>query len=147
MMTGFFFLMVVGVVSGAAIGLQGPMASIITQKLGVLERVVIVHLGGVFAGLIPLIFIQRGGNLGNWKELPGYVLFAGALGLVVLSSISFLIPKLGVAPAMMLIILGQILIGAVLDHFGLLGAAVRPISAERLAGFGVMFLGVWLTTK
>ena len=33
-MQGLFLIIVVGVVSGVAIGVQGPMASIITQKHG-----------------------------------------------------------------------------------------------------------------
>lgn len=147
MAQGIMFLAAVGILAGAAIGVQGPMASFITQKLGVLESVVIVHLGGVIAGLIPLILLQRGGNLGQWKEIPWYFLFAGALGLVVLASISFLIPQIGAVPALMLAIFGQLLIGLLLDHYGLLGLAVRPASISRLAGIGVMLLGMWMTIK
>lgn len=140
-------LFIIGIVSGAAIGLQGPMASIITQKLGIFESVFIVHVGGALAGLIPLVLIQHGGNLSHWRELPWYVFFAGLFGLIVLSAISFLIPRIGVSPAMMLIILGQIIIGAVLDHFGLLGTVQRSFSLKQVAGIGVMLLGVWMTVR
>lgn len=146
-MYNIFLLFIIGIVSGAAIGLQGPMASIITQRLGIFESVFIVHIGGAIAALIPLVFILHGGNLSHWRELPWYVFFAGLFGLVVLSAISFLIPKIGVSPAMMLIILGQIMIGAVLDHFGLLGAIQRTFSLKQLAGIGVMLVGVWMTVK
>ena len=40
-----------------------------------------------------------------------------------------------------------LLVGAVLDHFGLLGAAVRPLDLTRLLGLAVVLLGVWLTVK
>ncbi len=36
---------------------------------------------------------------------------------------------------------------AVLDHFGLLGATVRPLDAPRIFGLAVVMLGVWLTVK
>lgn len=146
-MYNIFLLFVIGIVSGAAIGLQGPMASIITQKLGIFESVFIVHIGGAIAALIPLVFFLHGGKLSNWRELPWYVFFAGLFGLVVLSAISFLIPRIGVSPAMMLIILGQIIIGAVLDHFGLLGAVQRTFSLKQVAGIGVMLAGVWMTVR
>jgi len=146
-MTNVFVLFVIGIVSGAAIGLQGPMASIITQRLGVFESVFIVHVGGVVASLIPLVFIQQGGNLAHWRELPWYVFFTGVFGLVVITAISFLIPRIGISPAIMLIILGQIVIGAVLDHYGLLGAIQRNFSFKQLAGIGVMLLGVWMTVR
>lgn len=140
-------LFVIGIVSGAAIGLQGPMASVITQKLGVFESVFIVHIGGAIAALIPLVFFLRGGNLSRWRELPWYVFLAGLFGLVVLSAISYLIPRIGVSPAIMLIIVGQIVIGAVLDHFGLLGTIQRTFSLKQLAGIGVMLAGVWMTVR
>jgi transporter family-2 protein len=46
-----------------------------------------------------------------------------------------------------LLVLGQLVVGAVLDHFGLLGAAVRPLTAQRLLGLSVVMLGVWLTVR
>jgi transporter family-2 protein len=146
-MQALLFLIAVGILSGMAIGLQGPLASIITQKLGVFESVLIVHAGGVLVSLLPLMVLQRGGNLARWRELPWYVFAAGVFGLIVLASISYMIPRIGVSPAMMLIIIGQILVGALLDHYGLLGAAVRELSWPKLAGFSIMLLGAWVTLR
>jgi transporter family-2 protein len=136
---------VVGIISGAVIGFQGPLASIITHRLGLLESVFIIHLGGTLVALIPLLVFRDGGKLGEWRTLPWYVFLAGVCGLVVFAGISFLIPKIGVTPAMMLIIVGQIIIGSFLDHHGMLGAEVRLFSFTKLAGIGVMLLGAWLT--
>ena len=69
------------------------------------------------------------------------------LGLVVLSAVSYTIPRIGVAAAIVSIVAGQIVLSVVLDHFGWLGAAVRPIDAPRLLGLGVVMLGVWLTVR
>ena len=136
---------VVGIISGAVIGFQGPLASIITHRLGLLESVFIIHLGGTLVALIPLLVFRDGGKLGEWRTLPWYVFLAGVCGLVVFAGISFLIPKIGVTPAMMLIIVGQVIIGSFLDHHGMLGAEVRLFSFTKLAGIGVMLLGAWLT--
>jgi bacterial/archaeal transporter family-2 protein len=35
----------------------------------------------------------------------------------------------------------------VLDHFGWLGAAVRPLDGPRALGLAVVMLGVWLTVR
>jgi hypothetical protein len=59
--------------------------------------------------------------------VPWYVLGAGVFGLVVIAAVSYMIPRIGVAAATTTIVAGQILIGTVLDHFGLLGAAARPM--------------------
>ncbi|RJP47939.1 MAG: DMT family transporter [Anaerolineaceae bacterium] len=145
-MNTLLFILLIGLAGGIAVGLQGPLASIITQRMGMMESAFIVHFGGAVAALIPLIFIG-GGKLGLWKSLPWYALFTGVLGLVVLSAVSYAIPRIGVAGAITSIVTGQILISALLDHFGWLGADVRPLDGTRLLGLAIVMLGVWLTVK
>jgi len=48
---------------------------------------------------------------------------------------------------MIILLSGQLLIGSILDHFGLLGAVQRPIDSMRVIGLSVVFLGVWLSVK
>ena len=140
------FVILFGLVGGIAVGLQGPLASLMSQKIGVLESVFYVHLGGALAALIPLIF-YGGRNLSRWRELPWYVLGAGALGLVVISAMSYMVPRIGVAPATVLIVAGQLFVGVILDHYGLLGVHPRPLDSARVLGLLLVFLGVWVTVK
>ena len=58
-----------------------------------------------------------------------------------------MIPRVGVAAAIITIVAGQLMVSAVLDHFGLLGASVRPLDPTRILGMVVVFVGVWLTVK
>jgi len=146
MQTVLFFI-VIGVVSGAFIGMQGPMSTMIAQKMGLLESVFIVHLGGVVVALVPLLIFQRGGKLGEWRSLPWYVYLAGVLGLVIFAAVTYLIPQVGVTSTMMLIIVGQFIIGAVMDHFGWFEMAVRPFSFPKVIGLAVMLLGAWITLR
>jgi transporter family-2 protein len=145
-MEAILIIIGVGLLGGVAVGLQSPLASLITQRLGPLESVFIVHLGGAIASLLPLA-VMGGGKLGSWRSLPWYALPAGVFGLVVIMAVSYMIPRVGVASATITIVAGQILIGTLLDHFGLLGAAVRPLDLARLLGLAVMMLGLWLTVK
>ena len=141
------FFMVIGIVSGAAIGMQGPMSTIIAQRMGLLESVFLVHLGGVVVALVPLLLFQGGGKLSSWRELPWYVYLAGALGLVVFAAVTYLIPQIGATTTMMLIIVGQFMIGAVMDHFGWFEMAVRPFSPQKLVGLVVMMIGAWIAIR
>jgi transporter family-2 protein len=145
-MESVFLILLVGLVGGIAVGLQGPLASIMTQRMGPLESSFIVHLGGAVLSIIPLLIIG-GGKLGQWRSAPWYALCAGFFGLVVLSAVSYTIPRIGVAAAIVSIVAGQIILSAVLDHFGWLGAAVRPLDPPRLLGLTVVMLGVWLTVR
>lgn len=145
-MDTILLIIIIGLAGGVAVGLQSPLASILTQRLGMFESVFIVHVGGALAALIPLLFLG-GGKLGQWRSVPVYALFAGVFGLVVIAAISFLIPRIGVAGSIITIVAGQLLVGTVLDHFGWLGADPRPLDATRLIGLGVVMFGVWLTVK
>lgn len=140
------FVILFGIIGGIAIGLQAPMASLMSQKLGVLESVFYIHLGGAIAAIIPLLFLG-GRNLSHWRNVPWYVLGAGAFGLVAIASMSFMIPKIGVAPSVVLIVAGQLLVGVILDHYGMLGAHIRPLDFTRVLGLVLVFIGVWVTVK
>jgi transporter family-2 protein len=139
-------IIVIGLLSGVAVGLQSPLASMITQRLGMVESIFIIHLGGTLLILIPLLAI-RGGNLGDWRSLPWYALGAGAMGLIVVGGVSFMIPRVGVAASITLIIAGQLVLSAVLDHYGLLGVHIRHIDIQRAFGLLLVFIGAWLAVR
>lgn len=145
-MESILLIILVGLAGGIAVGLQSPMASMITQRLGIFESVFIVHIGGAIIALIPLLF-YAGGKLPQWRSVPWYTLGAGVFGLVVIAAISYMIPRVGVAASITTVVAGQLLVGMILDHFGLLGATVRTLDITRLVGMAVVLFGVWLTVK
>ena len=145
-MESILFILLIGLAGGIAVGLQSPLASILTQRLGTFESVFIVHFGGALVAVLPLLF-WGGGKLSQWRSVPWYAWTAGAFGLVVISAISYMIPRIGVAGSIITIVSGQLLVGMILDHFGWLGADVRPLDATRLIGIGIVLFGVWLTVK
>ena len=145
-MESILLIILIGLAGGVAVGLQSPMASMLTQRLGIFESVFIVHLGGALIALLPLLF-YRGGKLSQWRSVPWYVLGAGIFGLIVIAAISYMIPRLGVAASIVTVVAGQLLVGTVLDHFGLLGAAEKSLDATRIIGLVVVLMGVWLTVK
>lgn len=145
-MESILLIILIGLAGGVAVGIQSPLASMISQRLGLFESVFIVHLGGALVALIPLL-IYSGGKLGQWRSLPWYALGAGIFGLIVIGAISYMIPRVGVAAAITTIVAGQLMVGTILDHFGLLGAAEKSLDATRVIGLAVVLVGVWLTVK
>lgn len=145
-MESILLIILIGLAGGVAVGLQSPMASMISQRLGLLESVFIIHVGGAIVALIPLL-IYGGGKLVQWRSLPWYTLGAGIFGLIVIGAISYMIPRIGVAASIITVVAGQLLVGTILDHFGLLGAAVKSLDATRIIGLIVVLVGVWLTVK
>ena len=145
-MESIILIILIGLAGGVAVGMQSPMASMLTQRLGIFESVFIVHIGGAIIALIPLL-IYSGGKLSQWRSVPWYTLGAGIFGLVVIIAISYMIPRVGVAAAITTVVAGQVLSGAVIDHFGLLEAHIRPMDLTRVIGLAVVLFGVWLTVR
>ena len=145
-MQSIIVIILIGLVGGIAVGVQAPLSSMISQRLGVIESIFIIHLGGAIAALIPLIY-YGGGKISNWRTVPWYALCAGVFGLVVIFSMSYMIPRVGVATALIILLAGQLFIGTILDHFGLLGAIQRPLELSRIMGLAIVLAGVWLTVK
>ena len=48
-MESILLIILIGLAGGVAVGLQSPLASMLSQRLGVLESIFIVHLGGALA--------------------------------------------------------------------------------------------------
>ena len=144
-METIFVIILIGLAGGIAVGIQSPMASMITQRLGLFESVFIVHIGGAIIALIPMLIY--GSKLGQWRSVPWYTLGAGIFGLVVIAAISYMIPRVGVAASIITVVAGQLLVGSILDQYGWLGASLRPLDLTRSIGLAVVLFGVWLTVK
>ena len=145
-MQAVLLFVLAGLIGGIAVGLQSPLASLIGQKLGLMESVFILHFGGALLSGLLLLF-AGGGTLGQWRTVPWYALIAGTFGLVIIAAVNYTIPQLGTTTTIALVVCGQFLIGLVIDHFGLLGVAVRPIDVTRLLGIGVIFVGIYLIMR
>ncbi|NQD38486.1 DMT family transporter [Permianibacter sp. IMCC34836] len=75
---------------------------------------------------------------------PFWTWFGGIAGIIYVSSAVVLAPKLGLTTFMAAVVTGQVLISLLLDHYGLLGLAVRPITLLRVLAAALIVSGVVL---
>jgi bacterial/archaeal transporter family-2 protein len=136
----------IGMLGGAAVAAQSTMVGIMGQRVGGLASSLIVHLSGaVIAGV--LLALRGGENIHQWRTLPWYMLISGVFGVVLYLTFNYTFPRLGGGAAIMLIIVGQLVMGVIVDHFGLLGAPVRPVELTRVLGIGVLLIGGYLIVR
>lgn len=140
------FPVLLAVVAGIAVSLQGQFMGLLDRTLGTRESIFVTYAGG---GLIIALLMMafRGGNLKNWPAVPWYAFASGILGLIIVGSIGYVVPRLGVAKGFTLIVASQFVIAALIDHFGFFGAAVRPLDLARLSGLGLILFGVWIAVR
>jgi transporter family-2 protein len=75
------------------------------------------------------------------------MLSAGFVGVALFLSVAHTVPRIGAAAAITLVIVGQLLTGMILDHFGVFGLAVRTVDAGRAAGLLLVILGGYLLVR
>jgi transporter family-2 protein len=140
------FTVLIGLLGGAAVGIQSPIAGAMGQKIGGTASSVVVHLSGLIFS-VALLLIRGGERIRDWRTLPLYMLGAGFFGLVLYQTINITFPRLGGTIMVALIIIGQLTAGMVIDHFGWLGVATRPIDLTRVLGLVILLAGGYLISK
>lgn len=78
---------------------------------------------------------------------PRHLLFGGCFVAFYVLSVTYIAPKFGVGNAVFFVLIGQMISAAAIDHFGLFGAQMSPLTLIRAAGLGLMAFGVWLTQQ
>ena len=145
-MQSLVLIILLALLGGIAVGIQSPLASLMSQRLGLLESILIINLGGALCAGVPLI-LMGGGQLSAWQRIPWYGLGAGAFGLVVIGAVSAAIPRVGASATIILIVAGQLIVGVLIDQFGVFDTLVRPLDLLRVAGLVLVLLGAWLVIR
>jgi bacterial/archaeal transporter family-2 protein len=78
---------------------------------------------------------------------PKHLFLAGLFVAFYVLSITWIAPRFGVGNAVFFVLLGQLVAAAAIDHFGLFGARVSPLSPTRAAGIALMAAGVFVTQR
>ncbi len=128
---------IIALIGGCAIGLQSPLGSIIQQRLGVWESILIINLGATIVATVALLYL-RGGQLYQWNQLPPQALLAGVLGVVIVGTTVSAIPQIGLSRTLILLIVGQMTVALLAEQFGWLGAPQRSIRRVARAGDSVV---------
>ncbi len=79
-------------------------------------------------------------------RVPWWAWTGGMIGAVFVAASTLLIPRMGAAALICLVVLGQVLGSLLLDHFGVLHER-RPIDAMRLVGALLVGGGALLVVK
>lgn len=135
-----------------AAGVGIPILAALNARLGVLisapAAAAVVLFAVAFLGAVAVMFATSGpGPLTLIPDQPKHLLLAGFLVCFYVLSITWVAPRFGLGNAIMCVLLGQLLSAAIIDQFGLMGAMVRQVTPMRMAGLGLMALGVILTQK
>lgn len=137
-------LIIMGVISGACIGVQAPINARLGTDLGFPFAATLVSFGAglIILTLITLFASTAGGVTIHWSApAPWLFVAGGVLGLIYVTSTIVLTPQLGAGTVMALAVTGQLIAGMLVDRSGFMGLAVREITLGRIAGAGLLVAG------
>lgn len=138
--------MIVGIIGGVSVGLQSPVVNAMSQRIGTAAGSFVIHVSGAFFS--GLLLLARGGEqFREVRSLPIWMLASGLFGVVLFVTINHTIPRIGTAAAVGLIIVGQLVVGMIVDHFGLLGVTARPVELTRLIAALFLLVGGYLMVR
>lgn len=102
--------------------------------------------GGIAIAIF-LLLVKQPVNWQGAKETPWYAWLGGLLGAFYVTVIILAYPRIGPALTFGLVVLGQMLIAVLLDHFNVLVAQVHAINIWRILGVLMVIGGVVLIRK
>ena len=146
-MTDQQMLILAALVCGMAITLQAHCMGQVDKQWGTLSSVLLTYLSGtIIIGLLWAVYAS-GKPMLRAGTLPWPGVMAGALGVIIVGSIGYCAPRLGLVRTLTVVVAAQFITAAVIDHFGWLGAQVRPMVGSAWLGMVLMLGGVVLVMR
>lgn len=140
---------ILSLISGALIPVQASTNTAFSKVTGnpISTALVVFATGLLAVSAYALITRTPIPSVEQLKSAPIYGYAGGFIIAFYVILITIVVPKLGVGPAIGLIITGQVLSAVVIDHFGLFGAAVRELDLKRIFGTLLMVAGIYFVMK
>lgn len=139
---------VISIMLAFSAGLIGAVQSSLNAWIGKEQGMFVMIMG------VSLIQVLGASVMLRFYGFPSFSLqgasliaIAGIMGITLMFGVSFAIGNLGALPASVLVIVGQILAAAVVNHYGLFGLPRAPFSMQKLFAVAVIAFGVYLMLK
>ena len=131
---------ILGFLAGVGLPIQTSVNTRLRKKVG----------SPYNASLVSFVLLITGQGLhiplAQLLNEPAWIWIGGICGLVFLTGNILLFSKLGGVQTVVLPVLGQILMGLIIDNFGLFYSQKTPLSVFRIAGAVMVILGVVLVS-
>jgi transporter family-2 protein len=143
---GFLLLAVlIGLAAGSLLGTQPSVNGQLGSQLGHPLQASLISFASGTAIILVLSLLS-----GNFPprfstpplQLPWWIWFGGAIGVVLVTTSLILVPRIGSLPWFAAVMTGQTVAALLLDHYGLLGNPRAAISPLRLLGTILLIAGV-----
>jgi transporter family-2 protein len=118
------------------------------ERIGVGEALGFSTLLTATVAFVGLLVVRR--SLSGYERAlhqPLWMLTGGLFGLLIVFTVTYAGPRIGVTATVGILIAGQLVMGALIDRFGLFGSQQISLHWPRLAGIALLAVGAALSLR
>jgi transporter family-2 protein len=133
--------------AGALIPLMALLNAGIARTTGgqIQATVILFAIGLIASLLLALIMTVRLPDFHTLLRIAPQQYAGGVIVGFYVLSITYLAPRFGIGNAILFAVTAQLITSALMDHFALAGAALRPLTMMRAVGLLTVIIGVVVT--
>jgi transporter family-2 protein len=136
------------VAAGLAGSIQVALMSRLGERVGVLQALAFsAALTGILAFVVLLVARRSLAGYSAALHQPWWMLLGGVAGLLIVFTVTYAGPRIGVAATVGILIAGQLAMGAAIDRWGLFRSERIPLHWPRLLGIGLLAIGAALSLR
>jgi transporter family-2 protein len=146
--SGSAFAIALSLFAGLAGSAQVAINGAFGERIGTLEATAfnIFVSALILAGIVLVARASFAGVVDGVRQ-PAWLWLGGVAGAFVVGTITFAGPRIGALATIALLIAGQLVMGVVIDHFGMFGVDRIPLSWTRVLGVALLAVGALLALK
>ena len=134
------------VAAGLAGSIQVALMSRLGERIGVVEA--LAFSTALTAAIAFVILVLARGSVAGFERAvhqPWWMLLGGVMGLIIVFTVTYSGPRIGVAATVGILIAGQLVMGAAIDRWGLFGSERIALHWPRVLGIGLLAIGAALS--
>jgi bacterial/archaeal transporter family-2 protein len=136
------------VAAGLAGSIQVAIMSRLGERIGVLEA--LAFSTALTAGVALVILVLARQSVAGFDRAvhqPWWMLLGGLMGLLIVFTVTYSGPRIGVTATVGILIAGQLAMGAAIDRWGLFGSDRIALHWPRVIGIALLAVGAALSLK
>lgn len=134
---------------GGLLPIQGSINAHLGKSLNhPLQATFISFFGAIIVLFLLLLALSPSlPSVSQLKSTPAFYYTGGIYGVMFVTTILMLAPKIGIANTLVATIIGQLIVSVALDHFGAFGLMRHPVNGFRLMGCTGLIVSLYLIQK
>jgi transporter family-2 protein len=136
------------VAAGLAGSVQVAIMSRLGERIGVLEALAFSTAVTAAVAVVILVLARQSlTGFGQAVHQPWWMLLGGLMGLLIVFTVTYSGPRIGVTATVGILIAGQLAMGAAIDRWGMFGSERIGLHWQRLLGIALLAAGAALSLK